>query len=47
VYDIATKAISQITNDGKRKRHYKQITDWFTKKNLLVRAFDWSADGKK
>ena len=48
VYDIATKAISQITNDGKKNAIINGITDWvYEEEFAFVRAFDWSADSKK
>lgn len=48
VYDIATKAQTQITLDGKKNSIINGITDWvYEEEFAYVRAFDWSADSKK
>jgi len=48
IYDIASKATSQITSDGKKNSIINGITDWvYEEEFAFVRAFDWSADGKK
>ncbi len=48
VYDIATKAQTQITLDGKENSIINGITDWvYEEEFAFVRAFDWSADSKK
>jgi dipeptidyl-peptidase 4 len=48
VYDIATKAQTQITLDGKKNNIINGITDWvYEEEFAFVRAFDWSADSKK
>ncbi len=48
IYDIASKATSQITTDGKKNSIINGITDWvYEEEFAFVRAFDWSADGKK
>ena len=48
VYDILTKAITQVTTDGKKNAIINGITDWvYEEEFAFVRAFDWSADSKK
>jgi dipeptidyl-peptidase-4 len=48
VYDIASKATTQITNDGKKNAIINGITDWvYEEEFAFVRAFDWSADSRK
>lgn len=48
VYDLASKAITQITTDGKKNSIINGITDWvYEEEFAFVRAFDWSRDGKK
>lgn len=48
VYDIASKATTQITTDGKKNAIINGITDWvYEEEFAFVRAFDWSADSKK
>ncbi len=48
VYDIASKAQSQITLDGQKNAIINGITDWvYEEEFAFVRAFDWSADSKK
>jgi len=48
VYDIASKTIRQITEDGKKNSIINGITDWvYEEEFAFVRAFDWSADGSK
>lgn len=48
VYDILSKEINQITNDGKKNAIINGITDWvYEEEFAFVRAFDWSADSKK
>ena len=48
IYDIATKAITQVTSDGKKNSIINGITDWvYEEEFAFVRAFDWSADSKK
>ena len=47
VYDILTKAITQVTTDGKKNAIINGITDWvYEEEFAFVRAFDWSADSK-
>ena len=46
VYDIDSKATTQITTDGKKNAIINGITDWvYEEEFAFVRAFDWSADG--
>ncbi len=48
IYDIASKAITQVTTDGKKNEIINGITDWvYEEEFAFVRAFDWSADSKK
>ena len=48
VYDILSKEVNQITNDGKKNAIINGITDWvYEEEFAFVRAFDWSADSKK
>jgi len=48
VYDLQTKATTQITTDGKKNSVINGITDWvYEEEFAFVRAFDWSADSKK
>ena len=48
VYDLASKATTQITTDGKKNAIINGITDWvYEEEFAFVRAFDWSADSKK
>ena len=48
IYDIASKATTQITNDGKKNAVINGISDWvYEEEFAFVRAFDWSADSKK
>ncbi len=48
VFDIATKETTQFTFDGKKNSIINGITDWvYEEEFAFVRAFDWSADGKK
>ncbi len=48
LYDIATGKSQQITTDGKKNSIINGITDWVYEEEFsFVRAFDWSADGKK
>jgi dipeptidyl-peptidase-4 len=48
IYDIASKATTQITTDGKKNAIINGITDWvYEEEFAFVRAFDWSADSKK
>lgn len=48
VYDVASKKTTQITSDGKKNAIINGITDWvYEEEFAFVRAFDWSADGKK
>ena len=48
VYDIASKATTQVTSDGNRNAIINGITDWvYEEEFAFVRAFDWSADSKK
>lgn len=48
VYDINSKKTEQITTDGKKNEVINGITDWvYEEEFAFVRAFDWSADGKK
>jgi dipeptidyl-peptidase-4 len=48
IYDIASKAITQVTNDGKKNEIINGITDWvYEEEFAFVRAFDWSSDSKK
>jgi dipeptidyl-peptidase 4 len=48
IYDIASKNTIQVTADGKKNAIINGITDWvYEEEFAFVRAFDWSADGKK
>ena len=48
IYDITSKAITQVTTDGKKNEIINGITDWvYEEEFAFVRAFDWSADSKK
>ena len=48
VYDIASKATTQVTTDGKKNAIINGITDWvYEEEFAFVRAFDWSADSRK
>lgn len=48
IYDIASKAITQVTTDGKKNAIINGITDWvYEEEFAFVRAFDWSVDSKK
>ncbi|WP_026708265.1 S9 family peptidase [Flavobacterium frigidarium] len=48
IYTIASKAIQQITTDGKKNAIINGITDWvYEEEFAFVKAFDWSADSKK
>ena len=48
VYDITTKEIVVLTNDGKKNSIINGITDWvYEEEFAFVRAFDWSKDSKK
>lgn len=48
VYNFATKAITQLTTDGKKNAIINGITDWvYEEEFAFVRAFDWSHDSKK
>ncbi|MBF0693881.1 MAG: S9 family peptidase [Flavobacterium sp.] len=48
VYNLASEAIRQITNDGIRNSVINGITDWVYEEEFgFVRAFDWSKDGQK
>ena len=48
IYDIASKATTQITNDGKKNAIINGIADWvYEEEFAFVKAFDWSADSKK
>jgi dipeptidyl-peptidase 4 len=48
VYDIATKATTSITSDGKKNSIINGITDWvYEEEFAFVKAFDWSADSQK
>lgn len=48
VYDVSSKEINQVTNDGKKNAIINGITDWvYEEEFAFVRAFDWSADSKK
>ena len=48
IYDTASKKSVQITNDGKKNVIINGITDWvYEEEFAFVKAFDWSADGKK
>lgn len=48
IYDIASKAITQVTTDGKKNEIINGITDWvYEEEFAFVRAFDWSSDSKK
>ena len=48
VYDIASKATTQVTTDGKKNAIINGITDWvYEEEFAFVKAFDWSADSKK
>ncbi|MCW2118676.1 DPP IV N-terminal domain-containing protein [Flavobacterium sp. 7A] len=47
VYDLATKATTAITTDGKKNEIINGITDWvYEEEFAFVRAFDWSTDSK-
>ena len=48
VYDILSKGINQITNDGKKNEVINGICDWVYEEEFsFVRAFDWSTDSNK
>lgn len=48
IYDLATSTETQVTNDGKINRIINGQGDWVYEEELvLVRAFEWSPDGKK
>jgi dipeptidyl-peptidase-4 len=48
IYDIASKAITQVTTDGKKNEIINGIADWvYEEEFAFVRAFDWSSDSKK
>jgi dipeptidyl-peptidase-4 len=48
IYDIASANVTQVTSDGKKNRIINGITDWvYEEEFAFVRAYDWSADGKK
>lgn len=48
VYNLATKATTQLTNDGRKNAIINGITDWvYEEEFAFVRAFDWSKDSKK
>lgn len=48
VYDITTKEIVALTNDGKKNSIINGITDWvYEEEFAFVRAFDWNKDSKK
>lgn len=48
VYDLSSKLTVQVTTDGKKNEIINGITDWvYEEEFAFVRAFDWSADGKK
>lgn len=48
VFDIVSEETTQITFDGKKNSIINGITDWvYEEEFAFVRAFDWSADGKK
>lgn len=48
VYDIFSKGINQITNDGKKNEVINGICDWvYEEEFAFVRAFDWSTDSNK
>jgi dipeptidyl-peptidase-4 len=48
IYDIASQKTTQVTSDGKKNSIINGITDWVYEEELaFVRAYDWSADGKK
>ena len=48
IYDVASKATTQVTTDGTKNAIINGITDWvYEEEFAFVRAFDWSADSKK
>ncbi len=48
VFDISTEETTQLTYDGEKNSIINGITDWvYEEEFAFVRAFDWSADGKK
>lgn len=48
VFDIALNETTQFTFDGKKNSIINGITDWvYEEEFAFVRAFDWSADGKR
>lgn len=48
IYDIASAKVTQVTTDGKKNTVINGITDWvYEEEFAFVRAYDWSADGKK
>lgn len=48
VYNMATKAVTQITKDGKKNAIINGITDWvYEEEFAFVRAYDWNAAGDK
>ncbi|MEK8179393.1 S9 family peptidase [Flavobacterium buctense] len=48
IYEIASEKVTQVTSDGKKNSIINGITDWvYEEEFAFVRAYDWSADGKK
>jgi dipeptidyl-peptidase-4 len=48
IYEIASAKVTQVTSDGKKNSIINGITDWvYEEEFAFVRAYDWSADGKK
>ncbi|MEO0059607.1 MAG: Xaa-Pro dipeptidyl-peptidase precursor [Bacteroidota bacterium] len=48
VYNIATKVTAVVTTDGRKNSIINGVTDWVYEEEFgHVRAFEWSADGKK
>ncbi|WP_291128277.1 S9 family peptidase [Flavobacterium sp. UBA7682] len=48
IYDVASAKVTQVTRDGKKNSVINGITDWvYEEEFAFVRAYDWSADGKK
>ncbi|RZJ36439.1 MAG: S9 family peptidase [Flavobacterium sp.] len=48
ILDIASGQSQQVTTDGRKNEIKNGITDWvYEEEFAFVRAFDWSADGKR
>lgn len=48
VYDIASKAVKQVTADGKQNAIINGVTDWvYEEEFAFVKAYDWNKAGDK